>query len=191
MRYVNSENRKLKKAFNASFLQAFLGWLYWGWIVRKYRLKTKNVKTLCVLLPMQEPETSFYAIKLLDKAVRIRELENSIVFTTNANYEKMIRAMCTTLLGVVICSQKSYMRLLQYSVYTGIDSRFINASIEEPHARASGQLLGFKNITCESLVAYGIYGIVDYDTRDSNREEMYEFLQHCHAGMSEGIVDGN
>lgn len=166
-----------------TFFQALLGWSFWGIIVRMYRIK----ESLCVLLPAHDPETSFYAIKLLDKAVQIRGLKNSLVITTDGRMRKAIEAISTSVLNIVVCSEESRECLLQYSAYTGIDVRFINASISEPSARLYGPLLGFRNITKESIVAYGIYGIMDYESRDKDGKEYEQFLKFINCECEEEL----
>ena len=173
------EDKALSEAFRKSFFQALSGWLYWAKIVRKFGLKNNNSRTLCILLPPNEPESTFYVIKLLDKAVQVRGFEKALVITPNSKHVKLVENITANLLEVVVCSDNAYNNLLQYSMYTGIDNRFINASLEKPSARSTNKIVGFKGICYESLVAYGVFGLVDYVVHESHEKECNEFVKYA------------
>ena len=159
--------KKLKREKRALFFQAVRGWRIWHGIVKKYGMKTKeNISTAVVLMPKSDLENSYYALLYLDRMLYRRDLSSAVVMTTDPLVSKAAGLLCKKLKGVEMIAEGQADALLQYYALYPFDSRFIAASLTEPHGRNGKALDGVSRITVEELVAIGVYNLIPYSQID-------------------------
>lgn len=158
---------ELKSKKRALFFQAFKGWRIWHKIVKKYKMKTKKYhSTAVVLMPINDLENTYYALLYLDRMLSRRDLKFVVILTANSLVCKVSKLLCKKLRGVEMITEESAESLLQFYALYPFDSRFIAASLTDPHGRNGKELDGICGITVEELVAIGVYNLIPYSQMD-------------------------
>lgn len=155
-----------KKAIRRNLHEAIRGWWVWHRLVRRYHL----ARTIVVLIPCQNREYSYAALRYADQMLAHAGYEDVIFLSVDPTVEKVAPLLCSHVRAVEIISRAKAQRLMQYYCLLEFDQRFLVASLEEPNGRNAKGLIGVNGTTVEELIALGVYRLPEF-----RREPVLEY----------------
>ena len=146
--------KQMRRQMRANLKKAFKGWRQWYKLVR---LQGVAGHTLFLLLPGDDAEVAYYALKHLDNVLDNRQMVNAVVLAHDPVVLKAAPLFSKRILHAVPFSREQAEQLMQYHTVYNVDARLVVMSLDEPYGRNARTLVGRRGVTLEEVVVVGVY----------------------------------
>jgi len=139
-------------------ITTFQGYHYWNKLERKYILSKSSV----ILLPNKDEIMYKYIFLYLDKFLERNRKESAIFLAMDCTLAEHYSSYSKKVLDIVPISDNTSNMLLEYYCLPNRNMPLIVASFEQPLGRRFENIKDSGKISCEELVAIGIYRLFPF-----------------------------